>query len=183
MIKKLDERAKNEDEKYDSTVGACLPFGRRWWKFDPFLIFSFKLDSAQLEELEGLVETSFKKEKVEKAMKTFTEIFQPHYRRFLSAYSMDIKEASDSSIDLAILQALLKAQKNLQSQLRLALTWDRVDIAKKYIFSEENRDKVSFSDQNFMARRPWPRSKIFLLDRTSGRVHVHGVETEPSEFR
>ena len=87
-------------------------------------------------------------------MKTFTEIFQPHYRRFLSAYSMDIKEASDSSIDLAILQALLKAQKNLQSQLRLALTWDRVDIAKKYIFSEENRDKVSFSDQNFMARRP-----------------------------
>lgn len=81
-------------------------------------------------------------------MKNFTEIFQPHYRRFLSAYSMDVKEGIDSSIDLAILQALLKAQRNIQTQLRLALTWDRVDIAKKYIFSEENREKV----------RNWPRA-------------------------
>jgi hypothetical protein len=64
------------------------------------------------------------------------------------------------NIDIAILLALLKAQKQItenvdgnavaskflleKAQLRLALEWDRIDIAKKYIFdnSSELKDKV-----------------------------------------
>lgn len=54
-----------------------------------------------------------------------------------------------AEIDVAILHALLKKEKSvvakqeyLQSQLRLALKWNRIDIARNFIFTDENRDKV-----------------------------------------
>ena len=44
-------------------------------------------------------------------------------------------EEGEEDFDLAILTALLKAQaKSYSDQLNLALSWDRVDIAKKQIF-------------------------------------------------
>jgi hypothetical protein len=66
-----------------------------------------------------------------------------------------------AEIDVAILRALLKKEeakreKNesttlaeadkyryLQTQLSLALKWDRIDIAQNFIFTDENRDKVN----------------------------------------
>jgi hypothetical protein len=33
-------------------------------------------------------------------------------------------------------------EKYYQTQLKLALKWDRIDIAKKFIFTDENKDKV-----------------------------------------
>lgn len=72
-----------------------------------------------------------------------------------------------AEIDVAILRALLKKEeakrekKNgdedestlaeadkyryLQTQLSLALKWDRIDIAQNFIFTDENRDKVKKS--------------------------------------
>lgn len=55
-----------------------------------------------------------------------------------------------AEIDVAILRALLKKEKTddkdvseyYQSQLRLALKWNRIDIARNFIFTDENRDKV-----------------------------------------
>lgn len=53
-----------------------------------------------------------------------------------------------ADIDVAILRALLRKEKSqesatyLQTQLKLALKWNRIDIAKKFIFTEENTDKV-----------------------------------------
>jgi transient receptor potential cation channel subfamily M member 2 len=47
----------------------------------------------------------------------------------------DINKSDD--IDIAILTSLLKAKKeNYKSQLKLALKWNRVDIARDYIFKE-----------------------------------------------
>jgi hypothetical protein len=89
----------------------------------------------------------------------FEEILQfPH---LLTVFRLESSEQG-YDIDVAILQALLKAKKyeqeisdsvkftrrtrdeierarknNFKSQLRLSLTWDRADIARNYIFSEE----------------------------------------------
>ena len=65
-----------------------------------------------------------------------------------------VNEKAD--IDVAILRALLKihstvsdananleVQRNLQTQLKLALSWDRVDIARNYIFTNKNIEKAS----------------------------------------
>lgn len=60
-----------------------------------------------------------------------------------------------AEIDVAILRALLKKEKSgvissgdeekyHQSQLRLALRWNRIDIARNFIFIDENRDKVFY---------------------------------------
>lgn len=56
-----------------------------------------------------------------------------------------------AEIDVAILRALLKKEKAAgnddinayQSQLKLALKWNRIDIARSFIFTDEHRDKVS----------------------------------------
>jgi hypothetical protein len=38
---------------------------------------------------------------------------------------------------------LMKAKKeNFSSMIRLCLVWNRIDIARNYIFTDENRNKV-----------------------------------------
>jgi hypothetical protein len=61
---------------------------------------------------------------------------------------------SKLEVDIAILRALLKKaeKENIKhsenktdpavAQLRLALEWNRVDIAKKFIFTDEVKDRV-----------------------------------------
>lgn len=53
----------------------------------------------------------------------------------------------NTEIDVAILHALLRSEKvtsetESQSQLKLALSWNRVDIARKFIFTEDRKDNV-----------------------------------------
>jgi len=58
----------------------------------------------------------------------------------------NLGEAESKDIDRAILYALLKANKtNANTQLSLALAWNRCDIARHEIFTQENRQywKVS----------------------------------------
>ncbi|XP_073710850.1 transient receptor potential cation channel subfamily M member 2 isoform X2 [Misgurnus anguillicaudatus] len=69
-------------------------------------------------------------------------IRMPH---LLTVFRID--EEKNSDVDVAILQALLKASKNEEStgrqswerQLELAVAWNRVDIAETEIFTEESQ--------------------------------------------
>ncbi|XP_070536806.1 transient receptor potential cation channel subfamily M member-like 2 isoform X1 [Ptychodera flava] len=57
----------------------------------------------------------------------------------ITVFELDAK-GSAKDIDLAILQALLKANKGReQDQLKLALAWNRIDIAKSVIFTEDKK--------------------------------------------
>jgi hypothetical protein len=55
---------------------------------------------------------------------------------------------SNAEVDVAVLLALLKAEKKQKdvdpaiAQLWLALEWDRIDVARKFIFNDNLKDKV-----------------------------------------
>lgn len=50
-----------------------------------------------------------------------------------------------AEIDMAILRALLKAKTNdSRVQITLALEWDRIDITRNFIFTDQKKDTVSF---------------------------------------
>ncbi|RNA06320.1 transient receptor potential cation channel subfamily M member 2 isoform X1 [Brachionus plicatilis] len=60
-----------------------------------------------------------------------------NYPHLLSTFRLDSAK-KENEIDVAILRSLLKTQnENSISQLSLALTWNRIDIAKDYIFTDE----------------------------------------------
>uniref|UniRef100_A0A4W3H5R4 Transient receptor potential cation channel, subfamily M, member 2 n=1 Tax=Callorhinchus milii TaxID=7868 RepID=A0A4W3H5R4_CALMI len=69
------------------------------------------------------------------------------------------EKARNQELDVAILQALLKAssnashlgKENLEHQLKLAVAWDRVDIAKSEIFTDKKRWKSSNLHQAMFA--------------------------------
>ncbi|XP_076450410.1 transient receptor potential cation channel subfamily M member-like 2 [Babylonia areolata] len=75
-------------------------------------------------------------------------------RKLLNIFNLD-KADSVKDIDRAILYALLKANKsNANSQLALALAWNRCDIARQEIFTPENRhswQRVDLYDAMFTA--------------------------------
>ncbi|XP_031442375.1 transient receptor potential cation channel subfamily M member 2 [Clupea harengus] len=83
---------------------------------------------------------------IEWAKKIQDIIRMPH---LLTVFSMD--EDKNSDVDVAILQAFLKASRNEESvgqqswerQLELAVAWNRVDIAESEIFTEESKWKSS----------------------------------------
>jgi hypothetical protein len=74
-----------------------------------------------------------------KILEQFEETLK--YSHLLTVFRL---ESSDQAkdVDVAILQALLKAKKDKSAQLKLALTWDRIDIAKSYIFAEDKTWEV-----------------------------------------
>lgn len=64
------------------------------------------------------------------------QILDAKYSHLLTIYELDGSE-KPMDIDVAILSSLLKSKKeNHVSQMKLALTWDRVDIARDFIFNE-----------------------------------------------
>ncbi|XP_076118867.1 transient receptor potential cation channel subfamily M member 2-like [Alosa pseudoharengus] len=83
------------------------------------------------------------KDKVNEWVKKIQDIIRmPH----LTVFSMDKDKNSD--VDVAILQTILKqasrseenaGQSGLERQLKLAMAWNRVDIAEREIFTEESQ--------------------------------------------
>jgi hypothetical protein len=70
------------------------------------------------------------------------------YSDYLSVYRLESDDLGND-IDVAILRALLKAKKdNYKAQLKLSLTWNRVDIASNYIFTSEK--SVNVKEKHFM---------------------------------
>lgn len=71
----------------------------------------------------------------------------PEYQHLLSVCKPLNGKAE---IDMAVLKALLQAENTaktfnhelIQGQLRLALEWNRIDIARDYILNEEVKDRV-----------------------------------------
>ncbi|XP_059152108.1 transient receptor potential cation channel subfamily M member-like 2 isoform X2 [Physella acuta] len=58
-------------------------------------------------------------------------------RDLITVFELDSKNSA-KDVDLAILKALLKANKNqVMDQLKLALAWNRIDVAKSEIFTDE----------------------------------------------
>ncbi|KAK3766250.1 hypothetical protein RRG08_036888 [Elysia crispata] len=67
-------------------------------------------------------------------------------RNLINIFNLDESD-SVKDIDRAILYALLKANKfNCNSQLALALAWNRCDIARQQIFTAENRTQWKLKD-------------------------------------
>ncbi len=104
-------------------------------------------------------ESNSEKEKESMIISTEKSL-DPKYDHLLSVCKSD-----NGDIDKAILKALLKAVKNkkkkkgnlgeehikeYQNQLKLALKWDRVDIARNYIFKEEKKEHVGLIIFNFI---------------------------------
>ncbi|CAF0919426.1 unnamed protein product [Brachionus calyciflorus] len=59
------------------------------------------------------------------------------YSKLLSVFRLDSSKKRNE-VDVAILRSLLKAQSDSSiAQLKLALTWNRIDIAKDFIFTED----------------------------------------------
>ena len=76
-----------------------------------------------------------KKYDVAKILEQFEETLK--YPHLLTVFRLEHSEQGND-IDVAILQSLLKAKKdNYKAQLKLALTWDRIDIARNYILTED----------------------------------------------
>jgi hypothetical protein len=60
----------------------------------------------------------------------------------------------DNEIESAILEVLIKIRNErfYEKQIKLALTWDRIDITKTFIFTNEKKDKIgSLNNLMFMA--------------------------------
>jgi len=72
----------------------------------------------------------------------------------------------NADIDVAILRALLKKQStDYQTQLKLSISWNRVDIARKFIFTDENIDKVGFFIQQILGMNLKIIKKLTKIDR------------------
>ena len=117
------------------------------------------------------IKSMFKKEfpnkkdpEIKEMVENMKECLEPKYNHLLTMLS---SANLSMDIDVAILNALLQAvksekpshgeketeerQKNetrfnkYQAQLRLALTWNRVDVAQKFIFTDELKERVNLS--------------------------------------
>ena len=84
-----------------------------------------------------------KLEKLEVGFKNFEESLEAKYDHLLTLY--DPGDDSNLEIDVAIFLALLNKDKqnkqmdliNIKNQLKLAMEFDRIDIAKKFIFVDD----------------------------------------------
>uniref|UniRef100_A0A4W3HMS9 Transient receptor potential cation channel, subfamily M, member 2 n=1 Tax=Callorhinchus milii TaxID=7868 RepID=A0A4W3HMS9_CALMI len=88
---------------------------------------------------------------------SWTKKVQIRMHQLLTVFKAE--KARNQELDVAILQALLKAssnashlgKENLEHQLKLAVAWDRVDIAKSEIFTDKKRWKSSNLHQAMFA--------------------------------
>ncbi|KAH9505775.1 Transient receptor putative cation channel sub M member 2 [Bulinus truncatus] len=72
-------------------------------------------------------------------------------RDLLSVFELDSKNSA-KDVDLAILKALFKANKNQElDQLKLALAWNRIDVAKSEIFTDERSWPTGMLDDAMMS--------------------------------
>ncbi|XP_063716344.1 transient receptor potential cation channel subfamily M member-like 2 isoform X3 [Symsagittifera roscoffensis] len=68
-------------------------------------------------------------------------------RSLLTVFKLDGRRTSTRDIDIAILRSLLSVSSNKFEQLKLALAWNRLDIAKSEIFSLDQSQSLISIDQ------------------------------------
>ncbi|KAI0235842.1 Transient receptor potential cation channel subfamily M member 2 [Lamellibrachia satsuma] len=98
--------------------------------------------------VKGMIMKEFPNEKSEDQTNMVTYVTGCLEKRdYMSVFRMDSSDSA-KEIDLVILQALLKVNKGgpgtgFEKQLKLALTWNRIDIAKNEILTEDANWQVS----------------------------------------
>ncbi len=93
------------------------------------------MDENTRNEILNKIKKQWPEKSVNSAMKNLEEILK--YPHLLSVFRLDSNEQAND-IDVAILRSLLKAkQKNFKAQMELALTWNRIDIARNFIFTNQ----------------------------------------------
>ncbi|KAL8572120.1 hypothetical protein ACOMHN_052917 [Nucella lapillus] len=98
---------------------------------------------------------------------------------FISVFDLESTyETPDGGMDVAILKAILKANQNsVTGQLKLALTWNRVDIAKSVILTSDPLKAINDLDDMMMAAIQQNRVDFVDLFLDNG-VSLRGFLTE-----
>ncbi len=90
-------------------------------------------------EVSRQITSEFRGKDKEKILLDMEQIFHPKHRHLITVFSLKA-DNNASDIDEAIIRALIKAKKsNFHSMTRMCLEWNRVDVARKFIFNEDNR--------------------------------------------
>lgn len=101
-----------------------------------------KFSVGLLAKIEQMIRTQFPSKDNNKILEEIEEMFQPEYRHLLSVFDLNADKIA-GDIDESILHGLFKAKKdNFQSMIRLCLVWNRVDMARKYIFTPQNKTSI-----------------------------------------
>lgn len=139
-VYKIINSRNNETQNDD--IESCI---------EPGGYFDEELKRDILKKVDATIKTlsnKTEKEKEDLAKKILDTIISTfNYFDLLSVYTQDRNsDYSTDEIDEAILYAILKSQKHLlkdelseaakQAQLKLAITWDRYDMAKKFILND-----------------------------------------------
>ncbi|XP_070175133.1 transient receptor potential cation channel subfamily M member-like 2 [Littorina saxatilis] len=118
-----------------------------------------EIDENLKAEIKTMVEQTFgAKDVVQNANFVEKCVTKPH---LISVFELEgVAGSITTGVDMAILKALLKANKDqVMDQLRLALAWNRIDIAKSEIFTDD---------------RPWPTGA--LDDMMMSAVQLNRVD-------
>lgn len=92
-----------------------------------------RLDDKLRAEISDKIYEYYKKPP-EPILKSFEKTLE--YPHLLSVYRMSYDELGND-LDIAILRSLLKAKNdNVKAQLRLCLTWNRIELARNFIFND-----------------------------------------------
>jgi hypothetical protein len=115
------------------------------------LNFSFRLEDESRADVRNKIAKEFpnkQPEEIDKILNYIELSLNPTYAHLLSVFR---SSDDNAEVDVAILRALLKAvrkgseengSERYQAQLKLALAWNRIDIAKNFIFTDENKERV-----------------------------------------
>jgi hypothetical protein len=118
-----------------------------------FSFYSFKLELTMKEQIRNKLCNEYPKKPmkdIDPILEFIEKSLNPKYSHLLTI-CRPVNAVAE--VDIAILRALLKSEKeNTQrsknkidpavAQLRLALEWNRIDMAQKYIFTEDLKDQV-----------------------------------------
>lgn len=103
----------------------------------------FKFDPELRRDVEAMVKVEFAGKNSEAILNIIEEIFDYKNRQYLSVFDLD-ESKHDKDLDEAILLSILKAGNNVKQTAKLCLSWNREDIAKKFIFTDDYNGDVSF---------------------------------------
>ena len=88
-----------------------------------------------------MVRQEFPGKNEQKLLSDIESIFDPKYRNLLSLFEPSSNKDADD-LDEAVLKAFLQANES-HKMAKLCLTWNRVDIARNFIFNDSFSDEVT----------------------------------------
>nr|XP_047136370.1 transient receptor potential cation channel subfamily M member-like 2 [Hydra vulgaris] len=99
------------------------------------VIKSTIINPQYIDDIKQKISEVFGQNSKESVYKEIEELLKDE--KMITVFRMD-DESGQCDMDLAILRALLKANKaSFEMQLKLALAWNRIDVAKSEIFTED----------------------------------------------